>query len=147
MYLKNLEYQVSVYILNCRIIKNIFVIHLNYGLGIGFLLGSVANVKSSPIVNKHNMSLEDRLNLEIAQYESEPTPCLEECPLMWWSRMSSKCQNLIRLARKHFVYALSGSSSKLPLELQTLFYIKRSQINQELVDKMMFINANTVENN
>lgn len=147
MYLKNLEYQVSVYILNCRIIKNIFVIYLNYGPGIGFLLGSVANVKSSPIVNKHNMSLEDRLNLEIAQYESEPTPCLEECPLMWWSRMSSKCQNLIRLARKHFVYALSGSSSKLPLELQTLFYIKRSQINQELVDKMMFINANTVENN
>lgn len=147
MYLKNLEYQVSVFILNCRIIKNIFIINLNCGLGIGFLLGSVANVKSSPIVNKHNMSLEDRLNLEIAQYESEPTPCLEECPLMWWSRMSSKCQNLIRLARKHFVYALSGSSSKLPLELQTLFYIKRSQINQELVDKMMFINANTVENN
>lgn len=147
MYLKNLEYQVSISILNCRIIKNIFVINLNYGLGIGFLLGSVANVKSSPIVNKHNMSLEDRLNLEIAQYESEPTPCLEECPLMWWSRMSSKCQNLIRLARKHFVYALSGSSSKLPLELQTLFYIKRSQINQDLVDKMMFINANTVENN
>ncbi|KAL5234932.1 hypothetical protein ACI65C_002342 [Semiaphis heraclei] len=115
--------------------------------GIGFLLGSVANVKSSPIINKHNMSLEDRLNLEIAQYESEPTPCLEECPLMWWSRMSSKCQNLIRLARKHFVYALSGSSSKLPLELQTLYYIKRSQINQELIDKMMFINANTVDDN
>jgi len=127
---------------------NMFAINVNYGcLGIGFLLGSVANVKSSPTVNKHNMSLEDRLNLEIAQYESERTPCLEECPLMWWSRMSSKCQNLIRLARKHFVYALSGSSSKLPLELQTLYYIKRSQINQELVDKMMFINANTVENN
>lgn len=93
------------------------------------------------------MSLEDRLNLEIAQYESEQTPCLEECPLLWWSRMSSKCQNLIRLARKHFVYALSGSSSKLPLELQTLYYIKRSQINQELVDKMLFINANIAENN
>lgn len=119
----------------------------NFFVGIGFLLGIVVNGKSSPIVNKHNMPLEDRLNLEIAQYESEQTPCLEECPLLWWSRMSSKCQNLIRLARKHFVYALSGSSSKLPLELQTLYYIKRSQINQELVDKMMFINANTVNNN
>lgn len=92
------------------------------------------------------MPLEDRLNLEIAQYESEQTPCLEECPLLWWSRMSSKCQNLIRLARKHFVYALSGSSSKLPLESQTLFYIKRSLINQELVDKMLFINANIADN-
>lgn len=93
------------------------------------------------------MTLEGRLNLEIAQYESEQTPCLEECPLMWWSRISSKCQNLIKLARKHFVYALSGLSSKLPLELQTLYYLKRSQINQELVDKMMFINANTIDNN
>lgn len=92
------------------------------------------------------MSLEDRLNLEIAQYESEVTPCLEECPLLWWSRISSRCHNLIRLARKHFVYALSGSSSKLPVELQTLYYIKRSQINQELVDKMMFINANIEDN-
>lgn len=115
--------------------------------GIGFLLGSVANVKMSPTVNKHNMSLEERLNLEVTQYESEQTPCLEECPLMWWSRMSTKCQNLIKLARKHFVYALSGSSSQLPLELQTLYYIKRSQINQDLIDKMMFINANIVENN
>lgn len=93
------------------------------------------------------MPLEDRLNLEIAQYESEQTPSLEECPLLWWSRMASKCQNLIRLARKHFVYALSGSSSKLPLELQTLYYIKRSQINQEIVDKMLFINANTIDEN
>lgn len=92
------------------------------------------------------MSLEDRLNLEIAQYESEQTPCLEECPLLWWSRMSSKCQNLIRLARKHFVYALSGSSSKLPIDLQTLYNIRRSQINQELVDKMTFINANCMDN-
>lgn len=93
------------------------------------------------------MSLEDRINLEIVQYESEQTPCLEECPMLWWSRMSWKCQNLIRLARKHFVYALSGSSSKLPLELQTLYHIKRSQINQDLVDKMIFINANLEENN
>ncbi|XP_050542779.1 E3 SUMO-protein ligase ZBED1 isoform X2 [Daktulosphaira vitifoliae] len=53
--------------------------------GIGFLLGSVASVKSAPVINKQNMSLEDRLNLEIAQYESEQTPCLEECPLQWWS--------------------------------------------------------------
>lgn len=120
---------------------------LKFFLGIGFLLGGVASVKNSPAVNKHSMTLEDRLNLEIAQYESEQTPCLEECPLLWWSRMSTKCQNLIRLAKKHFVYALSGSSSKLPLELQILYYIKRSQINQELVDKMMFINANTVESN
>lgn len=118
-----------------------------YVTGIGFLLGGVACVKTSPFVNKNNMTLEDRLNLEIAQYESEQTPCLEECPLLWWSRMLTKCQNLIRLARKHFVYALSGSSSKLPLEAQILYYIKRSQINQELVDKMMFINANSVENN
>lgn len=115
-------------------------------LGIGFLLGCVAN-KSAPVINKNTMSLEDRLNLEIAQYESEQTPCLEECPLLWWSRMSSKCQNLIRLARKHFVYALSGSSSKLPLDLQILYYMKRSQIHRELVDKMTFINANMVESN
>ncbi|XP_050422961.1 E3 SUMO-protein ligase ZBED1 [Adelges cooleyi] len=114
--------------------------------GIGFLLGGVTTVKHSPDIKAH-MSLEDRLNLEIAQYESEQTPCLEECPLQWWSRMISKCQNLIRLARKHFVYALSGSSSKLPLESQILYFIKRSQISQELVDKMLFINANTAENN
>ncbi|VVC32560.1 Ribonuclease H-like domain,Zinc finger C2H2-type,Zinc finger, BED-type [Cinara cedri] len=114
--------------------------------GIGFLLGSVAN-KNTPIINKNPMSLEDRLNLEIAQYESEQTPCLEECPIHWWSRMSSKCQNLIRLARKHFVYALSGSSSKLPLDLQILYYMKRSQIHRELVDKMTFINANMIDNN
>lgn len=91
------------------------------------------------------MPLEDRLNLEIAQYESEATPCLEECPLLWWSQMSSKCQNLIRLAKKHFVYALSGSSSKLPLDLQILYYIKRSQLNHELLDKMLFINANLAD--
>lgn len=119
---------------------------LNIYLGIGFLLGSVAN-KNSPVINKNTMSLEDRLNLEIAQYESEQTPCLEECPLLWWSRMSSKCQNLIRLARKHFIYALSGSSSKLPLDLQILYYMKRSQIHRELVDKMTFINANMTDNN
>lgn len=74
------------------------------------------------------MSFDDQMNLEIALYESEPTPTLQECPIVWWSRMSSKCPNLIRLARKHLLYALSAPSSKLPLDLQILHSKNRSKI-------------------
>lgn len=115
-------------------------IQIIVSLAIQFLFGNVATC--SPIVDERKKSLENLLNTEVDQYKLEDAIPFKDCPLLRWTQISSKYQNISRLAKKYLVYALSSSSSKLPLESKILYHGKRSQLNHELLDKMLFMNAN-----
>ncbi|XP_067011114.1 E3 SUMO-protein ligase ZBED1 [Anabrus simplex] len=105
--------------------------------GMEFLLGDLCTSSNS------GMPAEERANLELVQYQSECHAALDHCPLVWWSKASAKCPNLARLARKYnCVPAAAMPPSRIPMESQILFDMRRSNLGSDIVDKLLFLNGN-----
>lgn len=104
--------------------------------GMEFLLGSLCTTKAG-------MSAEEKADLEVVQYQSEPTAPLDCCPLQWWSKVSAKCPNLAKLvSRYHCVPACCAPPSRIPPEVQIQYDTKRAILPPSLIDKLLFLHGN-----
>ncbi|XP_011865113.1 PREDICTED: zinc finger BED domain-containing protein 1 isoform X2 [Vollenhovia emeryi] len=104
--------------------------------GMEFLLGSLCTTKSG-------MSAEEKADLEIVQYQSEPTAPLNCCPLQFWAKVSAKCPNLAKLvSRYHCVPACCAPPSRIPPDVQIQYDIKRADLPPSLIDKLTFLHGN-----
>uniref|UniRef100_A0A1B6E804 HAT C-terminal dimerisation domain-containing protein n=1 Tax=Clastoptera arizonana TaxID=38151 RepID=A0A1B6E804_9HEMI len=104
--------------------------------GMELLLGDLCSKKTG-------MSCKERADLEIIQYQSEATAPLDQCPLSWWHRSETKCPNLARLAAQYnCIPATAIPPSRLPLENQIAFDIKRANLSPEIIDHLLFLNSN-----
>ncbi|XP_034938435.1 zinc finger BED domain-containing protein 1-like [Chelonus insularis] len=104
--------------------------------GMELLLGSLYPTKNS-------MPAEEKVDLELVQYQSEPTAPLAFCPLQWWAKMSAKCPNLSKLARRYnCVPACCAPPSRISPEAQILYDTRRAALPSHLVDKMLFLHGN-----
>lgn len=101
-----------------------------------FLLGDICSSTNA-------LSLRERVELEIATYQSEPTANLDHCPLMWWQKSTVKFPNLARLASNYSCIPASATPpSRIPIETQISFNMKRANLGPEIIDKLLFLNAN-----
>ncbi|XP_018403696.1 PREDICTED: zinc finger BED domain-containing protein 1 [Cyphomyrmex costatus] len=104
--------------------------------GMEFLLGSLCTTKAG-------MPAEEKADLEIVQYQSEPTAPLDYCPLQWWSKVSAKCPNLARLvSRYHCVPACCAPPSRIPPDVQIQYDTRRATLPPHLIDKLIFLHGN-----
>ncbi|XP_015600521.1 zinc finger BED domain-containing protein 1 [Cephus cinctus] len=104
--------------------------------GMELLLGSLCSTKTG-------MPAEEKADLELVQYQSEPTAPLDNCPLQWWARTSAKCPNLGRLARRYnCVPACCAPPSRIPADAQVLYDGRRSALPPHLADKLLFLHGN-----
>ncbi|KAL0125543.1 hypothetical protein PUN28_004570 [Cardiocondyla obscurior] len=104
--------------------------------GMEFLLGSLCTTKAG-------MPAEEKADLEIVQYQSEPTAPLDYCPLRWWSKVSAKCPNLAKLvSRYHCVPACCAPPSRIPPDVQIQYDTKRATLPPHLIDKLIFLHGN-----
>lgn len=104
--------------------------------GMEFLLGSLCTTKAG-------MPAEEKADLEIVQYQSEPTAPLDYCPLQWWSKVSAKCPNLAKLvSRYHCVPACCAPPSRIPPDVQIQHDTKRATLPPHLIDKLIFLHGN-----
>ncbi|XP_014230778.1 zinc finger BED domain-containing protein 1-like [Trichogramma pretiosum] len=102
-----------------------------------FLLGGLNKV------HKQDMSTSEKADLELAQYESEPTAPLDSCPIQWWYKSSVKCPNLSNLAgRYNCVPVCCAPPSRIPFDIQIDYHKKRAALPTHLIDKMIFLHAN-----
>ncbi|XP_003425094.1 zinc finger BED domain-containing protein 1 isoform X2 [Nasonia vitripennis] len=93
--------------------------------------------------NKRGMTTEEKANLELAQYQSEATAPLDNCPLQWWAKVSAKCPNLGSIAsRYNCVPVCCPPPSRIPADVQMAYNAKRAALPPHLVDKMLFLHAN-----
>lgn len=105
-------------------------------IGMEFLLGSLCTTKAG-------MPAEEKADLEIVQYQSEPTAPLDYCPIDWWSKVSAKCPNLAKLVtRYHCVPACCPPPSRIPPDVQIQYDIKRANLPPHLTDKIIFLHGN-----
>ncbi|XP_011644063.1 zinc finger BED domain-containing protein 1-like isoform X2 [Pogonomyrmex barbatus] len=104
--------------------------------GMEFLLGSLCTTKTG-------MPAEEKADLEIVQYQSEPTASLDYCPLQWWLKVSAKCPNLAKLvSRYHCVPACCAPPSRIPPDVQIQYDTKRATLPPHLIDKLLFLHGN-----
>lgn len=104
--------------------------------GMEFLLGDICGSTSG-------MSSKERSDLEIIQYQSEPTAPLDHCPLAWWQKAAAKCPHLARLAAQYnCIPATVIPPVRIPLEYQVMYDMKRSTLGPEVMDRLIFLNAN-----
>ncbi|XP_025987689.1 E3 SUMO-protein ligase ZBED1 isoform X2 [Solenopsis invicta] len=104
--------------------------------GMEFLLGSLCTTKVG-------MPAEEKADLEIVQYQSEPSAPLHHCPLQWWSKVSAKCPNLAKLvSRYHCVPACCAPPSRIPPDIQIQYDTKRATLPPHLIDKLLFLHGN-----
>lgn len=90
-----------------------------------------------------SMTCEERANLELVQYKSEPSAMLDQCPMTWWNHNSSKCPNLARLATEIIpTPATAMPPGRVSLEAQIAFESKRANLAPEIIDKILFLNSN-----
>ncbi|XP_012528947.1 zinc finger BED domain-containing protein 1 [Monomorium pharaonis] len=104
--------------------------------GMEFLLGGLCTTKVG-------MPAEEKADLEIVQYQSEPSAPLHYCPLQWWSKVSAKCPNLAKLvSRYHCVPACCAPPSRIPPDVQIQYDTKRATLPPHLIDKLLFLHGN-----
>ncbi|KYM84659.1 PREDICTED: zinc finger BED domain-containing protein 1-like [Atta cephalotes] len=104
--------------------------------GMEFLLGGLCTTKAG-------MPAEEKADLEIVQYQSEPTAPLDYCPLQWWSKVSAKCPNLAKLvSRYHCVPACCAPPSRIPPDIQIQYDTRRATLPPHLIDKLLFLHGN-----
>lgn len=104
--------------------------------GINSLLGNIC-------ANKPTLTIADRIKAEVSHYQTEGSAQLEECPLDWWRHMNSKCPNLSRLAyRYHCVPAVITRTGNYSLHDYIKFYQKRSVLNVNVGDALLFLHSN-----
>ncbi|XP_075215667.1 E3 SUMO-protein ligase ZBED1-like isoform X2 [Lycorma delicatula] len=104
--------------------------------GMEFLLGDLCTTSNS-------LSVSERAELEVTQYQSEPTANLDHCPLQWWQKAVGKFPNLAKLASSYnCIPATAIPPNRIPVEPQISFDMKRAKIFPEILDKLLFLNAN-----
>ncbi|KAG8226737.1 hypothetical protein J437_LFUL004388 [Ladona fulva] len=104
--------------------------------GMELLLGDLCTLRSEK-------PAEERAELELVQYQSESPAPLDHCPLVWWAAEAAKCPRLARVARRHgCVPACVVPPQRIPLEAQVLFDVRRAALSPNIVDKLLFLNAN-----
>lgn len=100
------------------------------------LLGNLCSTKNT-------LRPDEKANLELVQYQSESTAPLAVCPLQWWAKISAKCPNLSKLARRYnCAPACSAPPSRIPADVQIDFETRRANLPPHLVDKMLFLHGN-----
>ena len=101
-----------------------------------FLLGGIQ-------VNKKSMSASNKAELELAQYQSEPSASLDNCPIQWWAKQTIKCPNLGIIAKRYnCVPICCMPPSRIPPEAQASYNLKRAAAPPHLIDKMLFLHGN-----
>ncbi|RZF44183.1 hypothetical protein LSTR_LSTR003823 [Laodelphax striatellus] len=104
--------------------------------GMELLLRNVC-IKNQPL------SKADRADIEMMQYESEPSANLEGCPLVWWQCSSNKYPYLTVLAKNYnSIPATVYPQSWIPMEKNVAFHMKRARFPLELVDPILFLHSN-----
>lgn len=89
------------------------------------------------------MSNEDRTNLELVQFQSEEAAPLDQCPMAWWSHMATKCPHLSRLATQYTcIPAVAIPLGRNILESHVTYVTKRANLIPEVIDRIIFLNAN-----
>lgn len=101
-----------------------------------FLLGDICGSTAG-------MSSKERADLEIIQYQSEPTAPLDQCPLAWWQKAAAKCPHLARLAGQYnCIPATVIPPVRIPVEYQVAYDMRRSSLTPDILDRLVFLNAN-----
>ncbi|XP_012260443.2 E3 SUMO-protein ligase ZBED1-like [Athalia rosae] len=104
--------------------------------GMELLLGGLCATKSG-------MPAEEKADLELVQYQSEATAPLDYCPLQWWAKVSAKCPNLGRLARRYnCVPACCAPPARIPADTQVLYDTRRAALPPHLAEKLLFLHGN-----
>lgn len=94
---------------------------------------------------KNRMPSEEKADLELIQYQAEPTAPLHYCPLQWWAKITAKCPNLSKLARRYnCVPACCAPPSRIPSEMQILYHSRRTALPPHLIDKLLFLHGNHI---
>lgn len=88
------------------------------------------------------MPSQDKANLELTNYQSEAVPSLNSCPLEWWSKSAVKCPNLATLAKKYLSIPACCTPSRVASEVQVAFHMKRANIPEGMIDKLLFLHGN-----
>ncbi|XP_058793121.1 E3 SUMO-protein ligase ZBED1-like [Phymastichus coffea] len=92
---------------------------------------------------KREMTVQEKAELELAQYQSEATASLDNCPLQWWEKASAKCPNLGNVAsRYNCVPVCAPPPCRIPAEAQIVYHAKRAALPPYIVDKLLFLHAN-----
>ncbi|XP_046436532.1 E3 SUMO-protein ligase ZBED1 isoform X1 [Neodiprion fabricii] len=108
--------------------------------GMELLLGGLCATKTG-------MPAEEKADLELVQYQSEATAPLDYCPLQWWAKITAKCPNLGRLARRYnCVPACCAPPARIPADMQVLYDTRRAALPPHLADKLLFLHSNHNEN-
>jgi hypothetical protein len=82
---------------------------------------------------------------EVTEYLALREISFENDPLMWWMNQQEKFPVLSRLAKKYLgVYACSTSSERLFSEAGNLLTAKRTRMNPNLVQKIIFLKRNSM---
>lgn len=104
--------------------------------GMELLLGNLCTMKVG-------MPAAEKADLELVQYQSEPTASLDHCPLQWWAKISAKCPNLAKLARRYnSVPACCAPPSRIPGEIQVVYDTRRAALPPHVADKLLFLHGN-----
>ncbi|XP_046436533.1 E3 SUMO-protein ligase ZBED1 isoform X2 [Neodiprion fabricii] len=104
--------------------------------GMELLLGGLCATKTG-------MPAEEKADLELVQYQSEATAPLDYCPLQWWAKITAKCPNLGRLARRYnCVPACCAPPARIPADMQVLYDTRRAALPPHLADKLLFLHSN-----
>lgn len=89
------------------------------------------------------LSASDELNGELLVYSQMPEVSAEDDPLSWWKINMGTLPKLSEFARKYLCIAVSSYSSERVFS--TAGYIvspRRSRLNQEHVDMLVFLSEN-----
>ncbi|XP_039276985.1 E3 SUMO-protein ligase ZBED1 isoform X2 [Nilaparvata lugens] len=105
--------------------------------GMKMLFGGVTSSGSG------QLSVDARADLELALYQGEPNANLDQCPLVWWQKSASKFANLARLAAVYnCVPATATPPSRIPVDAQVRFDLKRAKLSADIIDKIIFLHSN-----
>ncbi|XP_044011517.1 E3 SUMO-protein ligase ZBED1 [Aphidius gifuensis] len=101
------------------------------------MFGGIVSPKST------KMSVHEKAELELQQYQSEESASLDSCPIQWWANNISKCPNLTKLARKYnCVPACCIPPSRILPEIQIIYNTQRANLPPNIVDKLVFLHGN-----
>ncbi|KAK0182108.1 hypothetical protein PV327_000277 [Microctonus hyperodae] len=108
-------------------------------------LSGMAMLLGNYCTTKNRIPSEERADLELIQYQAEPTAPLHYCPLQWWTKITAKCPNLSKLARRYnCVPACCAPPSRIPSEMQILYDSRRAALPPHLIDKLLFLHGNHI---
>ena len=91
---------------------------------------------------------EPRASNEVDEYLKEDKISFGQCPFNWWLNKKNKYPILAKMARIHLaIPATSTPSERLFSDAGNLLSAKRSRINPELFQRIMFLKRNAIKVN